>query len=108
MSEEDELQLVYVTLDQAKRADELSEILLSERLCACTNVFPGVKSSFVWEGAVQREDEWVMLVKTTAKLVPKVMERIKLWHPYECPAIFSLKPDRVEKDFARFVKQSVE
>jgi len=40
-----------------------------------------------WEGEVQREQEWLALLKTSAALAPDVQARIAELHPYDVPEI---------------------
>ena len=61
--------------------------LLQERLIACGQVLGPVSSSFRWEGEVQREQEWLALLKTATALADRVLARVAGLHPYEVPEI---------------------
>ena len=61
--------------------------LLDQRLIACGQVLGPVTSCFRWEGEVQREQEWLALLKTSATLASGVQARIAELHPYEVPEI---------------------
>ena len=74
-------------------AAALATRLVDERLCACVNVLPGVRSVFRWEGKVDTADEVLLIVKTTAAAVPALRARIAALHPYEVPEILELAAD---------------
>ena len=48
-----------------RSATDLAKALLHERLCACVNVVPGVRSFFRWEGKVEGAEEVPLLIKTS-------------------------------------------
>jgi periplasmic divalent cation tolerance protein len=71
-------------------ADELARALVSEGLCACVNVVPGVRSWFRWQGHVDVADELLLVAKTTAAAAPRLRARIAELHPYEVPEVLEL------------------
>ena len=78
---------VYVTAPDAALAEALGRALVEERLAACANVLPEVTSVYRWEGAVQRDREAVLLLKTRAELFPALAERVKRLHSYALPCV---------------------
>jgi periplasmic divalent cation tolerance protein len=69
----------------------LAQRLVEERLAACANILPGVRSIYRWEGAIQDEAEVLLLIKTRLDLVDKdVVPFIRTNHPYQEPEIIAL------------------
>jgi len=50
-------------------APDLVRTLVQERLVACGNVIPGVRSFYWWEGEVQDDEEVVLFMETAAERV---------------------------------------
>lgn len=71
-------------------ASELAEQLVRERCCACVNVVPAVTSFFRWEGKVDRADESLLVIKTTAAALPQLQARLLELHPYAVPEVLAL------------------
>ena len=67
--------------------------LLEERLVACGNILPGVRSLYWWKGAIGDDPEELLLMETSDDLAAAVLERAKALHPYETPKILSLGID---------------
>ena len=65
------------------QADEIAAALVGERLAACVNVVPGVRSVYRWEGEVARDDEALLIVKTTAATLPALEDALRRIHPYD-------------------------
>jgi periplasmic divalent cation tolerance protein len=82
-----EIWLLYSTFANRNEALSVAERLLGARLIACANVIGGVTSLYRWEGAVQREEEAVLIAKTTRQQVPAAIEAIKKAHSYELPCV---------------------
>ncbi len=65
--------------------------LVGERLAACINIVPGLRSVFRWQGSVQRESEVLLLIKTTRSRYPALQARLPQLHPYELPELLAVE-----------------
>ena len=63
---------------------------LEERLAACGNVLPGVRSIYRWEGKLQDEPEVLLVLKTRRSRFAALRDRILALHPYETPEVIAL------------------
>ncbi|KMO33256.1 dihydroorotate dehydrogenase [Methylobacterium variabile] len=82
--------LVYTTFPDAEAALAVGEALVRERLAACLNVLPGMRSVYAWKGAVERGEEVVALIKSREALAEPLVAALKARHPYETPVILTL------------------
>jgi len=82
--------VVLVTAPGAEEAARLARALVEERLAACGNVLPGLRSIYRWEGKVQDEGEALLLLKTTRARFAALRDRIQALHPYEVPEVLAL------------------
>ncbi len=82
--------LVYTTFPDAETALAVGRELVAEKLAACVNVLPGMRSVYAWQGAIERGEEAVAIVKTREGLREAVSEALKARHPYETPIILFL------------------
>ena len=83
----DEALLVYTTFPDEETALGVAEALVEEKLAACVNLIPGMRSVYAWKGEVERGAEVVGIVKTRAGLKEKVRAALKERHPYETPIV---------------------
>ena len=90
---------VYTTYPSLVEAEESGRALVERRLCACVNILPGVISHYWWNGALERGEEVVMIIKTRALLSEQVSAAVKAMHSYETPAILVLPIESVEKSY---------
>ena len=64
--------------------------LVEERLAACVTTHPRVRSVYRWQGAVEEDDEQLVMVKTTADRIDRLRERMRQLHPAEVPELVVL------------------
>ncbi len=82
--------VVLVTAPSAEKAAELARALVEERLAACGNVVPGLRSVYRWEGRVQDDAEALLLLKTTRARFRALRDRVLALHPYDVPEVLAL------------------
>jgi periplasmic divalent cation tolerance protein len=82
--------VVLVTAPTPERAAEIARALVDERLAACGNVVPGLRSIYRWEGKIQDDGEALLLLKTTRARFEALRARIVELHPYEVPEVLAL------------------
>ena len=86
----DDFVVVFVTAPSAEVAAALAKTLVTEKLVACVNVLPGLRSVYAWEGKVCDEEEVLCVLKTRRALFAAVRERVTALHPYQVPEIIAL------------------
>jgi periplasmic divalent cation tolerance protein len=87
---------VYTTWPSIVEAEQAGRTLVERRLCACVNILPGMISLYWWQGAIERGEEVVMIVKTRAALAEAVRAAVKELHSYSTPAILVLPLESVD------------
>jgi periplasmic divalent cation tolerance protein len=92
--------VVLVTTPSPERAAEIARAVVDERLAACGNVVPGLRSIYRWEGKVQDEEEALLVLKTTRARFEALRDRVLALHPYEVPEVIALP---VEAGSARYL-----
>ena len=84
--------IVLTTVANEDDAEMMTAMLLDRRLAACTQQV-SVSSRFRWNGAVQAENELLLLVKTSADRVNDTVAAIRDTHKYDLPEIISIPVD---------------
>jgi periplasmic divalent cation tolerance protein len=90
MSEQTDVRVVFITAPNLECAERLARTLVEERLAACVNVVPGVRSFYRWEGEVQNDPEVLLIAKTSADRCSALATRVDELHPYDLPEVLEL------------------
>ena len=100
------LKLIMTTCPQDK-AEEITDVLLEQKLVACVNRIAPVKSKYFWKGKIQTDDECILFLKTTDEFVRRTVEKLEEIHPYEVPEIVLLKVEDVNSSYLKWITESV-
>jgi periplasmic divalent cation tolerance protein len=90
---------VYTTYPSAVEAEKAGRALIERALAACVNILPGMISLYRWEGAIERGEEAVMIIKTRASLAEAVRAAVKEMHPFATPAILVIPLESVDAEY---------
>lgn len=82
--------LVLTTYPDESGARELARTLVRERLAACVNLLPRMRSIYIWEGEEEEGEEHLLLIKTQARRYSALEAAIRARHPYELPEIIAI------------------
>ena len=85
-----EYRVAITTCPDQRTAEELASWLIDQRLAACVNVIPGVRSYYEWKGRVCNDAEFILLMKTRADRYPRLEKTIVERHPYELPEVIAM------------------
>jgi periplasmic divalent cation tolerance protein len=98
--------LVVCTCPTHSAAAAIATALLEERVAACVNQVPGIKSMYRWEGRIEHDDEVLLLIKTTRQMYPRVEETIGKLHPYELPEIIGVPLTAGSEAYLHWIKNA--
>lgn len=82
--------IVLVTAPDLEVASRLGRALVEERLAACVNLVPGLRSIYRWEGQIEEAAEVMLVVKTRQERCEALAARVEALHPYELPEVVVL------------------
>lgn len=71
-------------------AETLARALVEARVAACVSVIPQMRSVYRWQGAVQRDDESLLVIKTSAERFEDLRREVLARHPYELPEVIAV------------------
>jgi periplasmic divalent cation tolerance protein len=82
--------VVLVTVPSREEGDRMAEIVVGERLAACVNIVGPIRSVYRWEGTLARDEEHLLVIKTTQTRYAALEARILATHPYQNPEVIAL------------------
>jgi periplasmic divalent cation tolerance protein len=98
-----EMLMVFMTCDGKQQAEEIAQKLVEERLAACVNVVPGIRSCYVWEGKLSWSEELLLIAKTTKGAFETLKNRVGELHSYEVPEIVGVRVEAVAEKYGAWV-----
>lgn len=98
--------VVLTTLAPDHDASRFARTLVEERLAACVNVLPEMRSIYRWKGAVEEEGERQIIIKTQAAIVDVLKRRIAQLHSYDVPEVIVLSIADGADAYLRWITES--
>jgi periplasmic divalent cation tolerance protein len=99
--------IVFVTCESEEQANTIAQAVVTEKLAACVNVLPGIRSCYVWEGKLTWSNEVLLLIKTTRGRFDQLQDRIKGMHSYSLPEIVSVTIDDAFDKYIEWIDLSI-
>lgn len=99
--------MVFITAGSDEEAIRIAKALVDERLVACANLVPGIRSFFFWGGKTQDEREVLLICKSRQGRVPDIIARVKALHSYTVPEIIALPVAAGSPDYLSWVQETV-
>jgi periplasmic divalent cation tolerance protein len=82
--------VVLSTCATVDEAEKIGRSLLEQRLAACVNIVPGMRSIYHWKGAIESAVECMLLIKTSREQFEQVSSALRRVHSYELPEVLAL------------------
>lgn len=98
--------LILCTCPTSSAATAIATALLEERIAACVNQVPGIKSMYRWEGRVEHDDEVLLLIKATRSMFNEIEATIGKLHPHELPEIIGVPLAAGSEAYLNWIKSS--
>lgn len=95
----------WTTVDSESSAVSLAHKIIERKLAVCVQIDPAVQSIYRWEGTVQSECEWRLMIKFTCGQGDGLSEYIHANHPYEVPEWIVIQADQVASAYQRWASQ---
>jgi periplasmic divalent cation tolerance protein len=95
---------LYVPVGSQENAEVIAKHLISEKLAACVNVLPQIKSYYQWQGKLEEGQELLLIIKTSKHLLPQVKEEIAKLHSYQVPCIAEIDIKSLNPEYEAWVK----
>lgn len=99
--------VVLVTVPSREEGERIAEALVGESLAACVNVVGPIRSIYRWQGAICRDDEYLLLIKTTADRYAALEARVLALHGYENPEVIALPVERGAAAYLEWIGRGV-
>jgi periplasmic divalent cation tolerance protein len=102
------IRVAFVMAADEDEAARIGRALVEERLAACANIVGPVRSIYRWRGAIEDAREFMLIIKTQARLFDRLASRVKELHSYETPEIIALPLSAGWKPYLDWIFESTE
>ena len=98
--------IVFTTTSSKKEAKTIAKKLLDKRLAACIQISK-IDSLYNWKNRLYDEKEYKLTIKSLKSNYKKLKKTITLNHSYDTPQIITIKIDKLNKKYLKFIENSM-
>lgn len=99
--------ICYVTTPNEAAAKKIAHDLITNKLAACVNIIPGIQSIYEWEGRINEDMEFLLMIKTTTENVNDLSTFVRDNHPYSVAEVISVKIENGNPPYLDWLAKSV-
>ncbi len=100
--------VVYVTTPDFDVSKKIADTVVKEKLGACVNITSKINSTYYWQGNIENDDEYLLIIKTREDRFNQLEKRIKELHPYTVPEIIAMPIVRGSQDYLKWIDETLE
>jgi periplasmic divalent cation tolerance protein len=82
--------LVLSNCGSEEEARRVARALVEARVAACVNIVPGIQSVYHWQGAIQEDSEWMLVIKSTRSMFDSLAAELRKIHSYQVPEVLAI------------------
>ena len=98
--------IVMSTAGSEDEGARIAKSLVEQKLCACVNLVPGVRSFYRWEGAVQDDAEVLLIIKTTQEKLQVLSDQLAEIHSYDVPEVLAIGVEEGSASYLEWLAES--
>ena len=95
--------VVLMTVPDEPVAVSIVGTVVEERLAACGNLLPKIRSIYRWQGEICDDTEVLVMLKTAESRFTELKKRLIELHPYECPEVIQIEVQDGSTDYLSWV-----
>lgn len=99
--------IVLTTVSSKEEGERIASKLVEKKLAACVNILPKMISIYRWENKINRDDEFLLIIKTAEHLEQEVYDFIRDNHSYKVPEIITLDIKNIDKKYSAWLNSSI-
>ena len=99
--------LVYSFYSKPNQAKKIAKLAIKKKLAACVNIIPIEQSVYLWNGKLESESEFQLMIKTDIEYKSSLEKLIKYNHPYELPEIIVINIDDGSNEYLNWIKNNL-
>lgn len=99
------IKIIYITTSNQEEAEKIACHLLEKKLIACANFHP-INSVYWRQGSVTKDNEFVLIAKTSEDYYDLVKQEVEKIHSNAIPCIVGVS-SHVNDKYYRFIKDTV-
>jgi periplasmic divalent cation tolerance protein len=101
------LVVIIVTSATQAEAEKLRDALLKARQAACVSIISKVSSAYWWQGHTEAVEECLLILKTRASQIDRIVELVRRNHSYTVPEVVAMPVVGGNPEYLDWIRKEV-
>jgi periplasmic divalent cation tolerance protein len=97
--------VVFMTASSHGEAENIAESLVSQKLAACVNILPNIKSFYWWKNKLCKDDELFLIAKIKNSNFKELEKAVKEIHSYDVPEVILLPIEEGSNTYLQWIEK---
>ncbi|MGV9173216.1 MAG: divalent-cation tolerance protein CutA [Promethearchaeia archaeon] len=99
--------IFFVTVPSLEEGKNIGREIVEDRLAACVNIIPDLHSIYRWQGVVEEDSEFLLVIKTTEEKAEQLIQKIETIHSYDTPECVGFPIEKGSKKYLDWLARVV-
>jgi periplasmic divalent cation tolerance protein len=99
--------VVLSACGSAEEGARIARALVEKKLAACVNVMPAVRSVYRWKGAIEEQEEALLVIKSNRGLFNQLRAEIEKLHSYEVPEVIAVPIVEGSEEYLEWLERAL-
>jgi periplasmic divalent cation tolerance protein len=99
--------IFIVTVPNLEEGKKIAKVLVEGKIAACVNIIQNIISIYRWKGAIEEDNEHLLLIKTNERNSERVMDKINEIHSYDTPECIGFKIEKGSEKYLKWINEVV-
>ena len=95
--------IVFCTTNTFDSAETIANYLVKQKLAACVNIIPKIYSIYSWQNKIEKDEEYLLVIKKRKTLFNKIKDSVTTLHPYDVPEIISTDINEGSEEYLKWL-----
>ena len=100
------IKLILTTTNSKDSAQNISQALIENKLTPCIQILPNITSIYRWENKINKENEYLLIIKVLDKYLDRCISLISEIHNYDTPEIIEVGANILNQSYSNWFKEN--
>ena len=100
--------VIFITVPDLETGKNIADLIVEKKLGACVNITEKINSVYYWQGNIEKDEEYLLIIKTRKDKFEELEKEVKKVHPYTVPEIVGMPIVFGSKDYLNWIDETLD
>ncbi len=100
--------VVFITVPNENEGKKIANYIVENKLGACVNIVSKINSIYYWQGNIENDEEYLLIIKTRKDKFDELVKEVKKLHSYTVPEIIAMPILLGSDDYLKWIDETLD